>query len=259
MASLIPGDAVARAKEAFLKPVNWGVSMEGCFLNVTQERWDDACERMVEIKSVMLERNAILEAPLDDVVWVAPLLAEMDPMHLSHLPIVDVGSGPSCFIWDAYLRGIKETLGIDMFCFKGQLPEEAKAVQCQILDLPATRSTLSSVSFPPGGLMVCTEMLEHVEYNPLAGMLLIVETLKPSRLYVTVPTYVHQDSKVRGWMHYSEMDGYRGQRMLISPWHYKGWAIEELIEFCLELGFTRDGIFAGYNRLGFLGTSVRKS
>lgn len=259
MASLIPDDAVSMAKEMFRQPANWGVENYGCFWNVNQEMWDAGCERMVEVKSVMLEHSAIMVAALEDAGWIVPLFTQMAPLHLSHMPIVDVGCGSSSFLWDGYLRGLNRLLGIDMRCHPSKFPPGVEKVESQILDLPAVRASLDPVSFPAGGLMVCTEMLEHMEFNPLPGMLLIIETLKPKHLYVTVPTYLNRDNKRSSWVHYSELPTYRGQRMPMSPWHYKGWAMDELSEFCSELGFDQEGMFGGYSRIGFLGTSVRKS
>lgn len=253
--SRIPDEAIRRAKEMFHQPANWGIATTGSFWSLNEEGWDSGCDRMVDVKSVMLERSAIMDATLEDAGWIVPLLAQMGPMHLSHLPIVDVGCGASTFLWDGYLRGIRNLMGIDMSCFQKQFPPECGMSQCQVLDLSSVREALRSTSFPIGGLMVCTEMLEHMEFNPLPGMLLIVEKLKPRYLYVTVPTSLNNDNRVQ-WMHYADLPVYRGQRIMMPPWHYKGWATEELVEFCWDLGFRHDGMFGGFSRIGFLGTAV---
>lgn len=255
MSPVIADEDVLAAKAMVWQLQNWGVEMRGRFGGVTKEAWDDACDRMVKVKSVMLDHGVISDAKMRDAGWIVPLLCLMgvDQMLFS-LPIIDVGCGPSTFVWDAYLRGIKPIVGIDMWVTPTLFPPSPtiQRVKSQVLDLGELRAGLDSVVFPPGGLMICTEMVEHLSYNPLASFVMIVERLKPRFLYITAPTPLNNDNAM-SWRHYSDLPTYRGQRVRMSSWHVKGWTIDELGELVYDLGFSDDDCFGGLSRVGWIG------
>ena len=124
-----------------------------------------------------------------------------------------------------------------------------------ILDINKLRYNLSLVENPID-FLVCTEVLEHLEFNPLPSFLLTVEMLHPKYIYVTAPTCYYPGGFQIDWMHYKKLPCWRGEKTYSGLGHYKGWAYDELEDLMTDLGYKiTGGIWANW-RVMALGEKI---
>jgi hypothetical protein len=186
-------------------------------------------------------------------LYLLPLMVQMEVEGYVPSAVCDLGCGVSTLIRDAVRAGVQTTLGIDLA--NESAHRGIRAVSCNFLDLKDLDRALQEGLTHTGGLLTCTEVLEHLPYNPLPVMVMLVERLRPERIYLTAPTLWEADCMVP-WLHYSRLPTWRGEWYQRATWHFKFWMPDEMLDLVTELGFRAIGTWAG-GRCGILGERQR--
>lgn len=232
---------------------NFGYN-SGLFGSVSETDWQDAAERLIRVRAMMSSDSG---SHSQEHLWFLPMIVALTKLDTVPSVVVDVACGMSIPIWYSYVMGEPTSLlGFDMDpCRPEQYPPGAKVVQCQVLDPNSPREVTASYD-SVGGLMVATEWLEHVEYNPLPPLIVLCERTRPELLYLSVPTFTNTGFMRPDWVHYSDLPSYRRQPVRYAPWHYKGWNLSELADLVDDLGYHVIAAFSGYFRCGLMAARI---
>ena len=146
---------------------------------------------------------------------------------------LDVGAGWGAGMELAIGLGITP-LGID--CFP-QPSVRHEIIECDILDT----ERLGELDLGRRDIIVCTETLEHLDFNPVASLRKIVEMTTPSYLFISVPDQRHAQWWPMGKMHYRSMPIWSPEeaaRVKAHPYdHRKPWEMDEVHDLMSEIGF----------------------
>lgn len=234
--------------DIFYNPYYFGYSQDGIFKDVTIDDWHKAAYRLMQ--SIIKIGNGVpyLEATAP---WYTPLFLFLEKENIKGEDIIDIGCELGIPLWDAVLNNSKNIVGIDMVDNKpNYFLEKIKYIQCQILDLQQIYNSLNKISHV-GGILNCTEVLEHLPYNSVSSFILFCQNIKPDYLYFTTPTFLYPDGFLKPWQHYKTLPMWQGQFLGDQP-HVKSWESFEIEEFICDLGYKKIGSFRGYYRIGVI-------
>ncbi len=235
-------------KNTFLSQNLFGLRKEKFYKDIVLDNWYDASIRLME--SVLLVGN---DTPFfnDIIAWQNPFFIFLVKENILQHDIIDIGCGLGIPLWDAFRYKSENIYGIDMSNLDYFFSDKIQYNQCQILDLNQVYSFLSQIKYT-GGFLSCTEMIEHIPYNPLPPLLLFCQHIKPDFIYFTAPTNSYPGNKfLLEWVHYKELPMWQGQYLGTRP-HSKGWEMFELEELANDLNYNIIGSFCGYWRNGIL-------
>jgi hypothetical protein len=234
---------------------HFGIEASGVFANLSEGQWKRGVDRLCASQGVCMEQTGFpIECHQLEHLYLLPLMVQMEVEGKSPSAVFDLGCGASTLIRDAVRSGAEKTLGVDLANESAQ--KGIHAVSCQFLDLRDLDRALREGLEHTGGLLACTEVLEHLPYNPLPAMVMIVERLMPDRIYLTAPTLWGGDF-MAPWVHYSRLPTWRGEWYQRGTWHFKAWMPDEMLDLVTELGFRAIGNWAGQQRCGILAESRR--
>jgi len=218
---------------------------------IPEDAWSGAVETLRDVQRGMFDEVEDCGRLSNEHRWILPLVAHCNSQGYPS-GIVDVGGGASTLTWLMKDRGVENRAVIDMLPYH-KYADGTLVLKNQMLDLDDLRRGIESIPWK-GGMLCCTEVLEHLQYNPMPSLLLITERLKTDFVYLTAPNYLYPDKfMLDNWRHYSELPIYRGQKFSGACWHYKPWTIDEISELVGEIGYDVMGSFAGWWRVGIIG------
>ena len=145
--------------------------------------------------------------------------------------ILDVGAGWGTTMEIGHQMGM-DVLGIDIIPI--EFPDY-EVLECDLLDI----NQLRFLDFGHSDLIVCTEVLEHLSFNPLDAFEEIVRKTDASWIFLSAPHASHAEYWPMGRIHYRDLPKWTpGAKSEIHPYiHRKPWEIEEFVDFIGELGF----------------------
>lgn len=234
-------------------PDRFSTQLGGSFCD-TSSGWDSAVDEFIATREHMRSQGISVSNDDQDSCWQVPFLWWARKHSVMTTNLTDIGCGLSTPSWAFHLSGSPHQLMIDFTDVGFASPPTGRSISMNILDLGSIRR--SQIWTHMGGMMVCTEVLEHLQFNPVPPFLLMTEMVDPDFIYISTSPFLNRDTMV-DWHHYSTMPLYRGQRMFTSGWHYKGWSLDELCDFVVDIGFHVDSYFAGLRRLGIVGRRIR--
>ena len=237
----------AFATELFGSAQYFNTYRYGCFQTIALDDWLLAAERLC----TAVEASGCDQDLCEVSGWLLPLFWFYVRNGIRETGIVDVGCGGGITLWDGALNDFVRTHGIELPSVGPRLPETSVRASCDLLDLPNLRQAIGEAQ-PQGGFMCCTEVLEHLEFNPLPSLLLVAETFKPDYVYFTAPTHAFPGGFLLPWRHYKELPCCRGQHTGTSMPHTKPWTYAELEELCGDLGYECEGGWWALWRVGIL-------
>ena len=234
-----------------MKAVNFGYP-QGLLESVSEGDWRASAERLVAVRSAMPLPSGSFD---QEHLWFLPMVMTLTRVGLIPSAVVDIACGMSIPMWYSHVLGQPTSLfGLDMSpCPTAAYPPGATVIKCQLLDPNSVRSGIMSCE-SVGGLMVATEWLEHVEYNPIPTLTIISERVRPDIIYFSAPNFTNHQTFMRPeWVHYSTLAGYRGQPIRYAPWHHKGWTFNEMADLIDDLGYNLLAGYSGYHCSGICG------
>ena len=245
---MLPESYRACASEVLASTEYYNTYRYGIFQGIGLDDWLMAAARL----AAATEASGCSRDFADFSRWLLPLFWFYTKNRADGMSVVDVGCGAGVPLWDAVLNGAPHAHGIELESLRPHLPEATARSSCNLLDLNELRRAISE-HLHEGGVRCCTEVLEHLEFNPLPSLLLIAESFRPKYIYFTAPTHGFPGGFLQSWRHYKELPCWRGQATPRSMPHTKPWTYAELEELCSDLGFECEGGWWGLWRVGILG------
>jgi len=145
--------------------------------------------------------------------------------------LLDVGAG-----WGTTMR-VGMELGIDVLGIDSLvLPcPDYRIEDCNIFDL----SRLTSMDLGKRDLVVCTEVLEHLSFDPTMAFREILRMTEASWVFISVPHGRYAEYWPMGRIRYTEMPKWNPS--VVDPVHQyvhrKPWEMDELGQFLGQFGF----------------------